>query len=57
MPMSQPLQVVAPPDLRERIVDIAKAEQISQAQVVRDILSEGISKRESKSQRRRARRV
>lgn len=49
---TQPLQVVAPRALRERIIAIAEAEEISQAQVVRDILEAGIAKREILSKKR-----
>ena len=47
-----PLQVVASPELRDRIMAIAIAEELSQAQVVRDILMHGIGWREGLSARR-----
>lgn len=41
-----PLQVVATKEMRDRIIAIAEAEEISQAQVIRDILAAGIDARE-----------
>lgn len=41
-----PLQVVETRAMRDRIVAIAEREKISQAQVIRDILAEGIEARE-----------
>jgi len=52
MARNQPLQVVAEPAKRERIIAIAAAENISQAQVVRDIIDEGLERREKLSARR-----
>lgn len=46
---TDPLQVVETPEMRARILAIAEAEGISQAQVVRDILWAGIQKREEQS--------
>ena len=44
-----PLQVVETEEMRDRIKRIADAERISQAQVIRDILADGISTREARS--------
>lgn len=44
-----PIQVVETPEMRERIVQIADREGISQAQVIREIIAAGISARESLS--------
>lgn len=44
-----PLQVVETEEMRDRIVAIAEREEISQAQVIREILAEGIEAREAKS--------
>lgn len=44
---NKPLQVVAPPELRERIRALATRDKISQAQVVREILLAGIDAREA----------
>lgn len=46
---TQPLQVVETPEMRDRIVAIAEAEKISQAQVIREILAAGIEAREELS--------
>lgn len=51
---TQPLQVVETPEMRDRIVAIAKAEKISQAQVIREILAAGIGTREEQSRDRLA---
>lgn len=42
-----PLQVVETREMRDRIVAIADAEEISQAQVIREILAAGIEAREA----------
>jgi hypothetical protein len=47
-----PLQVVAEPELKERIQAIADREGISLAQVYRDLLWSGITKREAQSLQR-----
>lgn len=47
-----PLQVVAEPELKRRVQVIADREGLSLAQVYRDILWSGISKREAESLRR-----
>lgn len=44
-----PLQVVATPEMRDRIKAIADAERISQAQVMREILEAHIGVREQQS--------
>lgn len=44
-----PLQVVETEAIRARIIAIADAEEISQAQVIRDIIADGISTRERRS--------
>lgn len=44
-----PLQVVETEEMRDRITAIADAEEISQAQVIRDILAHGIEWREAQS--------
>lgn len=44
----KPLQVVAEPELRERIEKIADDEDVSMASVIRDILWAGIDDREAK---------
>jgi hypothetical protein len=49
-----PLQVVETKAMRARIVAIADAEKISQAQVIRDILADGISTREARSREKLA---
>lgn len=36
---TQPLQVVATPEMRDRIVELAEAQEVSQAQVIRDLLN------------------
>ena len=43
-----PLQVVETREMRDRIVAIAEREEISQAQVIRDILAAGIEARENR---------
>lgn len=45
-----PLQVVETKEMRDRIVAIAEREDISQAQVIREILADGIEERERVSQ-------
>jgi len=50
----KPLQVVETPEMRQRILDIADAEKISQAQVVRDMNEHGIEWREELSRQRLA---
>lgn len=50
----KPLQVVETPEMRQRILDIADAEKISQAQVVRDMNEHGIEWREGLSRQRLA---
>lgn len=47
-----PLQVVETQETRDRIIAIADAEKISQAQVIRDLIAAGISERERISQER-----
>lgn len=47
-----PLQVVETRDMRDRIMAIADDEEISQAQVIRDILAAGIDAREEASRER-----
>ena len=47
-----PLQVVAEPGMRARIEAIADAEGISMAQVIRELLADGIVKRERVSAKR-----
>ena len=47
-----PLQVVAEPGMRARIEKVADDEGISMAQVIREILDDGISKRERLSQKK-----
>jgi len=47
-----PLQVVETRDMRDRITAIADAEDISQAQVIRDILAHGIQWREAEARER-----
>lgn len=47
-----PLQVVETRETRDRIIAIADAEKISQAQVIRDIIAAGIAERERISQER-----
>jgi hypothetical protein len=47
-----PLQVVETKEMRDRIIAIADAEEISQAQVIRDILAHGIEWREREAQER-----
>lgn len=49
---SKPLQVVETPEMRGRIIAIAEAEKISQAEVCRDILAAGIAAREELSRER-----
>lgn len=44
-----PLQVVETREMRDRIVAIAEREEISQAQVIREILAAGIEAREAQS--------
>lgn len=44
-----PLQVVETKQMRDRIVAIAEREEISQAQVIREILAAGIEAREAAS--------
>lgn len=44
-----PIQVVETPAMRDRIMAIADREGISQAQVIREILTAGIERRESLS--------
>ena len=44
----KPLQVVAEPELRERIEKVADDEGVSMASVIRDILWAGIDDREKK---------
>jgi hypothetical protein len=44
-----PLQVVATAEMKERVIAIADAEEISQAQVIREILDEGLPRREKKA--------
>lgn len=47
-----PLQVVETEEMRERVKAIAEAEKISQAQVIREILADGIKAREQVSRDR-----
>jgi hypothetical protein len=49
---SAPLQVVESPEMRDRIMAISAAEDISQAQVIRDILAHGIQWREEVARER-----
>lgn len=50
-----PLQVVETKEMRDRIIAIADAEDISQAQVIRDILAHGIEWREQAARERASR--
>lgn len=43
-----PIQVVETPEMRDRIKALADAENISQAQVIREILALGIARREAR---------
>lgn len=52
--VGKPLQVVETAEMRQRIIDIAEAEKISQAQVVRDMNEHGIEWREELSRQRLA---
>lgn len=47
-----PLQVVETREKRDRIVAIAEAEKISQAQVIREIIEAGLEAREELSRER-----
>jgi len=47
--LDTPLQVSVPRATRARIRAIAKAEGVSQAQVVRDLIDAGIDQREAQS--------
>lgn len=49
---TQPLQVVETPETRERIVQIANREKISQAQVIRELIAMGLDERERISEQR-----
>lgn len=49
---TQPLQVVETEEMRDRINTIAEAENISQAQVIRELIAAGIEAREDLSERR-----
>lgn len=44
-----PLQVVATSEMKQRVIAIADVEKISQAQVIREILEDGLPKREKKA--------
>jgi len=46
---TQPLQVVETPETRDRIKAIADREGISQAQVIREVLADGLPAREAAS--------
>ena len=46
---TQPLQVSETPEMRDRIIAIADRENISQGQVIRDLIKAGIAARERKS--------
>lgn len=48
-----PLQVSATPEVRARIKAIADGENLSQAQVIREILDAGLAKREAISIKKR----
>jgi hypothetical protein len=48
----QPLQVVETPEMRARIEKIATDERVSQASVIRDILGDGIDRRERQSKKK-----
>ena len=50
--MANPLQVVETDEKRARIVAIAEAEKISQAQVVRDLIDHGLAWRERLCEKR-----
>ena len=45
----KPLQVVCTPEMRERIEQVAAADRVSQAQVIREIIDAGIVRREKKA--------
>jgi hypothetical protein len=47
-----PLQVVETRETRNRIIEVAEAEGISQAEVIRDIIAHGIEWREQLSKQR-----
>lgn len=49
---AKPLQVVETPEMRARITAIADAEQISQAQVCRELFALAIDQRERQSRER-----
>jgi predicted DNA-binding protein len=44
---TQPLQVVETEETRDRITAIAEAEEISQAQVIRELIHAGLEDREA----------
>lgn len=46
---TQPLQVVTRPDQRARIEAIAERDEVSMAEVVRDIIDLGIDEREART--------
>ena len=48
---TQPLQVVETPEHRDRIAIISEREDISQAQVIRDLIEMGLEAREAQSLR------
>ena len=48
---TQPLQVVETPEHRDRIAVISEREDISQAQVIRDLIEMGLEQREAQSLR------
>lgn len=47
-----PLQVVEEREFRDRIIAVAEAENISQAQVIRELIRHGIEWREEQSRER-----
>jgi hypothetical protein len=47
-----PLQVVETPEMRDRVKLIADSEEVSQADVIRDILAHGIEWREQVNRER-----
>jgi hypothetical protein len=47
-----PLQVVETPEMRDRVKLIADSEEVSQADVIRDILAHGIEWREQLNRER-----
>lgn len=48
-PKPTPLQVTTTPEMRARIIAIAERDEVSQAQVVRDVLEAGLAAREQQN--------